>query len=102
MVYQGEFTHRITEVSNKAFNNPHQELRLERPVTPVSPLAAYPAIATHSAPRHPELSAMIDGHLEGPSTQNQAHHETEEKPLKEPTKGGQCSYLSCIVACTSC
>ena len=81
MVYQGEFTHRITEVSNKAFNNPHQELRLERPVTSVSPLAAYPAINPPSSPCHPESSLMIGGHLEGSSAENQAHHGTEEEPI---------------------
>jgi hypothetical protein len=35
---------------------------------------------------------MTDGHLEGSSAENQAHHGTEEGP----TKGGQRSYISCI------
>ena len=80
-------TYRITEVTKKPSNRFDPE-RLEYPVS-----LTYPAISPPPSPRLSMSSILIDGHSEGPLTEEQAYHDTE----KEPTKGERRKYLICSI-----
>ena len=46
-------------------------------------------------------SILIDGHFEGPLTEEQPYHDTEKESLEESTKGQRRKYLICTT-CTNC
>jgi hypothetical protein len=86
-----EFTHRITELTKIAPNSGFDQERLKHPVS-----LALPAIAPPSSPCHSGSLILIDGNLEGPLTEKQAHGGTG----KESTEGGRCTYIFCTIACS--
>jgi hypothetical protein len=85
VVCQGGFTHRVTELTEKASNSFDQE-RLERPVS-----ATDPAIAPPPSPGYSGSSTVIDRQFEGSLIEKQAHHETTEE--------GRSTYIFYTIAC---
>ena len=90
VVCQGEFIHRITEVTKKFLSSSDQK-RLENPVSP-----AYHAIAPPSPPGRAGSSTTIDGHFESSLTEMRAC------TGKDPNKARQSTYISYTAPCTNC
>ena len=106
MVCQGEFTHKITEVTKLALKSFDQE-RLEYPVSPL-----YDAIAPPPSPCQPGSSILIEG-CSQPENLKQAHdvavidvtgNFSGKGKGKEviTMKGCQRKHIFCLIICTDC
>ena len=84
LLWYVKLRNKIRQISRKTALNSFDRERLKHPASPASP-----AITRPSSSFHPGSSILIDGHLEGLLTENQAHHGTG----KESTEGGRCTYI---------
>ena len=92
----GEFTHRISQVTNKAPNSDFDQEHDEHLEHLVSPACQGPVIAPPSSPCHPGSSILTDGHFEGSFTEKQVHHGTWNESTG--TKEGRGTYICCTIA----
>ena len=95
LLWYVKLRNKIRQISRKkalnGFDRGQDRGRLEHPASPASP-----ATTRSSSPCDPGSSIIIDDHLKGLSTENQAG------TGKESTEGGRCTYIFCTIACSDC